>query len=173
MNEKKNVTFELKEPVSPEALVPDSLVEPWMIWGATLILLLFVCLAVLALRRKAAAPPNPQSLRQTAFNEAVAALAKIAAAVPTREAAVRCSLILRKYLATAAAEPALFETHEETISRHEALKGFSPEARMTTQAGFGRLAALKYAPEIPDIPASNVVSESSALLKTLHQGFLA
>jgi len=172
MNEKKNVTFELREPASPEALVPDSLVEPWMLWGAGLILVLFICFTILAFRRKTAAPPNPQSLRQTAFNEAVAALAKIAA-VPTREAAVRCSLILRKYLAAAATDPALFETHEETISRHEALKGFSPEARMTTQAGFSRLAALKYAPEIPDVPAANVVSESSALLKTLHQGFLA
>lgn len=172
MNETKNTGFELREPVYPEGLVPDSPFEPWMIWGAVLLLLLVICMAVIAFRRKALTPPNPASVRQTAFNEAVASLAKVAE-VSTREAAVRSSLILRKYLSAAANEPALFETHEETISRHEALKDFSPETRMTTQAGFSRLAALKYAQEVPDIPAANVVSESSALLKALHQGFVA
>jgi hypothetical protein len=111
-------------------------------------------------------------MRKAAYAQAAAALEEIEA-VPARDAAVRSSLILRKYLSAAAGDPALFETHQETISRHDALKGFSEEARATTGRGFARLAALKYAAEIPDAEASEVVAESRALLETLHHGFRA
>jgi hypothetical protein len=67
----------------------------------------------------------------------------------------------------------LFETHEEFVSRHDALLALTPEARAATETGFTRLAALKYAPEIPDAVPAEVVAESRALLETLHHGFAA
>lgn len=163
-------SFELLEPTSPEALVPDSWVEPWMfvvgfvLLGALLMLVIF--------KKKKAAVVDPRALREAAHTQAVAALGQIEP-VPAREAAVQSSLILRHYLAKAAGDPALFETHEETISRHEALKEFSDEAKAAAGRGFGRLASLKYAPEVPDVPASEVIGESRALLETLHHGFRA
>lgn len=169
MNEKSG-SFELLEPSPPGALVPDSWVEPWMIAAA--VALLVVALAVLILKRKKPAPINPLATRRAAYAEATAALEKIDA-VPARDAAVRASLILRKYISVAAGDPALFETHEETISRHDALKNFSEEARATATHGFARLASLKYAAEIPNAAASEVVAESRALLETLHHGFRA
>lgn len=163
-------SFELFEPTSPEALVPDSWVEPWMfIVGVAL---LVVLLTVVIFKKKKAAVVDPRALREAAHSQAVSALSQMDP-VPAREAAVQSSLILRRYLAKAAGDPALFETHEETISRHEALKEFSDEAKAAAGLGFGRLASLKYAPEVPDVTASEVIDESCALLETLHHGFRA
>lgn len=169
MNEKSG-TFELMEPLSPEALVPDSPVEPWMI--IVPVLLALCVMAILLFKKKKSAPPDPMAVRKAAYDEAAVALGKIGY-VPGRDAAIQSSLILRKYLSTAAGDPALYETHEETIARHEALKDFSEEAREAAGRGFARLAALKYAAVPPDVEAINVTAEARDLLETLHHGFRA
>jgi hypothetical protein len=169
MNE-KTASFELLEPASPESLVPDSWVEPWMLVVAGVFALLILGGILFKLKRKPAA--SVRSQREAAHADALAALEAIDAKA-ARAAAVQSSLILRKYLVEVANDPALFETHEETISRHEAFKGFSDEARITTQAAFTRLATLKYAHQVPDVAPIHVVAESRALLETLHHGFLA
>ena len=170
MNEKPG-TFELLEPAAPESLIPASPVEPWMIVLAVLVVLAGVVLAYFLMRKRAVAP-DPRFLRQAAREEAVAALQSIGP-VPPREAAVLSSLILRKYLSVAAGDPALFETHEEYVSRHEALKDFSEEARGSAGLGFARLASMKYAADSPDLPTPAVIDGSRALLEVLHRGFRA
>ena len=162
--------FELMEPASPEALIPDAWLEPWML---ALALLVAAILAALIIRHKRKPKPaNPQALRDSAHATALAALAQ-SIPVHARDAAVQTSLILRGYLATVAADPALFETHEETISRHEAFNGFSQDANSAAKLGFSHLAALKYSPEIPDAEIASVIADARTLLETLHQGFKA
>lgn len=168
MNE-KSATFQLLEPPSPEALVPSTWLEPWMIAVAAIVAALIV---FLIFKKKKTAAFNTLSLRQAAYSKAAGALTRITTTA-ARDAAVQCSLILRGYLSAAVCEPMLFETHEETLSRHEALKGFSDTARLAAQHGFSRLASLKYAAEIPTADAGEVIAESRALLKTLHHGFQA
>ena len=169
MNESAG-TFELQEPAKPESLVPSSWVEPWMFaFGGTLLL---VCLAVLFFYRKKVTKTDPTAVRRTAFADANKALENIDLTVSPREAAVRASLIVRRYLSVAAGDPALFETHEEYLGRHEALQGFSEEARAAAAAGFGRLAELKYAEEIRATETAAVIADSRKLLETLHHGFL-
>ncbi|MES2920669.1 MAG: hypothetical protein V4819_03945 [Verrucomicrobiota bacterium] len=169
MNEKSG-NFELLEPVSPESLIPDSWVEPWMI--AALVLLAITLLAVVILRKKKTPMVDPIAVRKAAHAEAAAALDRIGV-VPAREAAVQSSLILRRYLSVVAGDPALFETHEEYISRHDALKNFSEEARGSTSIGFARLAAMKYGPETPAMTTDEVIAGSRALLEILHHGIRA
>lgn len=169
MNEKSG-KFELMEPTSPEALVPDSWVEPWMIPVFAIVVL--TLLAFLFFRKKKPAPVDPMAARKAAYAEASTALTAVHS-TQARDAAVQCSLILRKYLSVAVADPALYETHEETLARHEALKEFSDEARHAAETGFTRLASMKYAADQPDIAAADVISESLALLETLHHGFRA
>ena len=169
MNEKSG-NFELLEPASPESLVPDSLVEPWMIVVA--VLLALALLAVVIFKKKKVALLDPLAVRQTAHAAAAAALDKIGA-VPAREAAVQSSLILRRYLSVVAGDPALFETHEEYVSRHEALKAFSEDARSAASLGFARLAAMKYAAETPNMATEQVISGSQTLLEILHHGIRA
>ena len=169
MNETSG-NFELLEPASPEALVPDSWLEPWMILVA--VLLALALLAVVILKKKKVARLDPLAVRQAAHAAAAAALDKIGA-VPAREAAVQSSLILRRYLSVVAGDPALFETHEEYVSRHEALKAFSEDARGSASLGFARLAAMKYAGETPDMATEQVISGSQTLLEILHHGIRA
>ncbi len=162
--------FELLPPPSPDALIPDSPVETWMIVAAVLVVV--ALLALVVFRKKKSPAAIQREARHAAHAEAVAALAAISP-TGTRDAAIQCSLILRKYLVVAANDPALFETHEETLSRHEAFNSFSEESRLAATNGFTRLAALKYAPAVEEVPVADVISESRALLETLHHGFQA
>ena len=90
-----------------------------------------------------------------------------------RDAAVQSSLILRQYLAVAAGDPALFETHEEYLSRHQALQAFSEDARSAAGLGFSRLAAIKYSAATPELSTGQVITGALALLEVLRHGFKA
>lgn len=166
----KAPTYELLEPVSPETLVPQSWLEPWMF--AVLAVVLVVIVAVVWFTRGKPVPPDPKLAREAARTEAAAALDNIGE-VPAREAAVVSSLVLRRYLATVAGDPALFETHEEYVARHESLKNFTEDARGSAAIGFSRLAAVKYSPDRPDMDTPQVVAGSHSLLKILHEGLQA
>lgn len=170
MNEKAADNFELLAPPSPDALVPDSPVEPWMVVAAALIVL--ALLMWLVFRKKKSPLALQREARHAAYGEAVSALDSIKPDGP-RDAAIQCSLILRKYLSIAAGDPALFETNEETLSRGAAFAKFNEDARRAASDGFSRLAALKYAPDVPDTLTNTVVKESRTLLETLHLGFQA
>ncbi len=165
----ETTSFELKEPAPPDELVPSIGLWPWWVAGIALVLLAIILLVVF---RKRAVTVDPAAARNAAFKDALAALAG-ASAASAREAAVQGSLILRRYLATAAADPALFETHEEFVARQDSLNALSPPAREAAAEGFSRFASLKYAPEIPDADPAEVLADSKRLLETLHGGFAA
>lgn len=162
--------LELLEPASPEALLPDSAWGPWL--AAAAIAVLVVLGVMMWLRKRKPVTNGKSALCRAAFGEAVTALAEIPAD-DVRDAAVLASLILRTYLSTVAGDPSLYETHEEFVSRHDALSGFTAEARVATAIGFSRLAALKYAPALPSVVAADVLAEARVLLETLHHGFAA
>ncbi len=167
----KPSNFELLEPASPDALVPDPTVALWMILAV--VLLGFLIAGYFLFRNgKKYAVVAPGRFRDPFHQEAATALEKINA-LQSRDAAVQASLILRKYLSLAAHDPALYETHEEFVSRHDALSVLTDEAREASEAGFARLASLKYASELPDVSPHDVVNESRSLLETLHHGFRA
>ncbi len=170
MNE-STASLELIEPEPPVVLVPDT---GWSLWLAAGLGMALVITAIVVIRmvRKKSSYASPAALREAAFRDALAALNAIRAA-ETRDIAVQASLILRSYLAAAAADPALYETHEEFISRHDALQSLTADARNAAGTGFSRLATLKYAPQIPTESPDTVLGESRSLLETLHHGFAA
>lgn len=158
------------EPASPEALVPAYGLWPWLAAAAVLALVAVVIAVWLAKRKPAAA--NLPSLRRAALADAESALETLSPE-SSRETATLGSLILRKYLSVAAGDPALFETHEEFVSRRDSLHALTPEARAAAEAGFTRLASLKYAPEIPDDDPQRIIADCRVLLEALHRGFAA
>lgn len=158
----------LQESATPEDLIPDHGLWPW--WLAAAIIGVLVISAVLVFRKRKPTAADPAKLRESAFREALSALAETSTG-DARGAAVQSSLVLRKYLSIAAADPSLYETHEEFISRQDALMALTETARAAAEVGFSRLAALKYGPEPPGTPAAEVITESRALLETLHHGF--
>jgi hypothetical protein len=162
--------LQLMEPVSPEALVPAIGLWPWFVGGAALILLaIAITFLVIALRKHTR---DPNAARHAAYQDAIGGLDPDGAADP-RDAAIRSSLVLRRYLSVAAADPALFETHEEFVSRHDALAAMKAEVRETTARGFTRLAAMKYGPDSPAADPREIMREARQLLDTLHRGFAA
>jgi hypothetical protein len=169
----KPQNLELLEAPSPESLLPDSgFSQWWIVAGVALLVLIMVVVIVIARKRRSPAP-STQSLRHAARADAVAELSRIIT-TDARDAAIQCSLILRRYLSIAAGDPALFETHEEFVSRHDALQQLTAETRLVAATGFSRLATMKYAPEIPAEPtAERIISGSRSLLETLHHGFSA
>ena len=163
-------SLELMEPASPESLLPDSSRWHWLV-PAAIVILLGVAVWIW-LRKREPAEEGSDRRREVAFAEAVAGLAAVVAD-DVREAAVLCSLILRKYLSVAADDPALYETHEEFVARRDSLETLTADARAATAAGFARLAALKYAADPPAVAAAQVITEARVLLETLRHGFAA
>jgi hypothetical protein len=163
--------LELLEPPAPDALVPNPLFGLWILLAVILLVIATSAWLIVRSRNKNAVP-DPRQIRNQFHQEALAALEKITAP-HARDAAVQSSLVLRKYLSLAANDPALFETHEEFIARHDALSVLTQEARAASDSGFARLASLKYSAGIPDVGPVEVVDESRALLETLHHGFMA
>lgn len=160
-------TYELLEPESPVGVIPDSGLWIWWVWVS---IVLLVVLAILWARsRRKPVGSGVLARRNAALAESMEALGRVAT-VDVRAAAVQCSLILRNYLSIAAGDPALYETHEEFVIRHDALQALAPEVRAAAAAGFARLAALKYGPEIPLADPLDVIGESRVLLESLHRG---
>lgn len=167
-----STTFQLLEPSDPESLVPASPLEPWM--GVVLALLVGGLILFAKSRKNRQPPPLPSDLRNRAYTDALATLQAISPDLPPRETAVATSLTLRNYLVIAAGDPSLFETHPETLSRHDAFASFSPEARSTALDGLARLAELKYANDsAPATTTAALLTQASSLLETLHHGFTA
>lgn len=157
-------TFQLLESSTIEPMIPKSEI-PWL-WIALISAILAVILAIVIYQRRKRAN-DPKKIREHAFQQSLADLDAITHA-DAQSAAVQSSMILRKYLSIAADDPALYETHEEFIARHDALQKIPQQKRNETSATFARLAALKYAPTTPDAHAEPIIGESRDLLVSLH-----
>lgn len=164
MEENEN-SFELVEPRDAIDLVPGWEPQAWWYFAGAGAVLALVVLVLLLMRRKTS--PDPHREKREAYNEAKAEFGQAAGAEPRAEA-LRVSAILRRYLARSMGEPALFETHEEFVSRHEALKGLPDEIRDEVGAFFAKLAELKYAPALPEGDGTAIHAGGLALLERIH-----
>ncbi len=167
--EEKTPNLQLQEPVSPETLIPATDFTP--LWIA-LVAIAFLALLYFVLRSRRRHADPLRNLRAEAYARAKKQFEGLAAP-DAREAGVSVSLILRRFLADAAGDPSLFQTHEEFIGRQESLRKLKPEAARAASVGFTRLARLKYAPEIPDEAPAGVIADGRDLLETLNGGFEA
>lgn len=168
----QQTTFELREPASPAPLLPSDPLPTWLIVLAVIALVVAAAAVWIAVRHRRRAAAKPGAVRNQAYREALAAFETVTTNLP-RAAAVQVSLILRRYLAVAAGDPSLFETHEEFVSRADSLRDLTDEVRRACQDGFSRLAAIKYAPaeESTATTAAEVAAGAKNLLETLHHGF--
>ena len=166
--EEKNNSFELVETQEALKLVPTWEPQAWWFFAAAglVVLLLFVVLLLLRSRKIAA---DPGRERREAYKEAKSDF-KDYHGTNFREAAAWVSLVLRRYLAKSMSEPALFETHEEFVGRHDGLKDLPEDVRADVGRYFSFLAALKYAPEAGnEITADEITSGGAALLERIHR----
>jgi len=161
-------TFVLRDPIPAEPLLPDPGLPLWA-WGLIGLLAvgLIAGLIALILRRKPKGMVNPESVRLEAFRRAMAEL-QGGEGETIQVAATKVSIALRRYLAVVSGDPALFETHEEFVARHESLASYPEDIRRSTAEGFSHLARLKYGPEASGDPVA-LYSAARQLLERLHQ----
>lgn len=145
-------------------LIPQSY-GSWWLW---LLLLLFICVVVIAIRWHQNRQMRHYNPRQMAFEEAMKALDE--AKMETRVIAMATSLsfILRHYLSVAFADTSLFETHEEFLSRHQALQHLPESLRRALTDFFHTLCRYKYAPITGSIDLSLLVPQATSLLQQIH-----
>jgi hypothetical protein len=150
-------------------LVPSWEVEWW--WYAVgvavlILLILLILLVVMLMGRKVAVDVGKQ--KRDAYKRALGRLAEMRDDMG-KGVAVGVSVELRRYLAESLGEPALFETQEEFVSRHDALAGFSEELKGDVGRYFGELAAVKYGPvESGGEVAGDMVARGISLLERMY-----
>ena len=164
--EKKGKSLELAESRDAIDLVPTWDPQLWWVLAAVAVIAAFVLLVVLLLRRKPVVDTSKE--KREAYLEAKAALSGDEVTEPG-ESAIRVSMILRRYLARSMNEPALFETHEEFIARHDGLKDLPDALKSEVGVFFSKLAADKYAPDDHvSMEANTTHAEGAALLERIH-----
>ena len=166
MAKESDDTLVLRDLVPADPLLPDPGLPPWA-WVLIGLAIAAVVGFAFYLRRTKLAGVDPRHIREEAYAQAQHDLE----AVPEggmQVAATKVSLVLRRYLAIVCGDPALFETHEEFISRHAALASYPEELRNVTAEGFSHLARLKYGREANGDPVA-LFGAARQLLDRLHQ----
>ncbi len=161
-------TFELVESQDAMKLVPTWQLEWWWILMGVGALLVIVGLFFILLRKTRKS--DPEQIKREAYREADNALFQMAQ-LPARDMAIEISLILRRYLAKCMNEPVLYETHEEFIGRHDAIKDFDVNLRVSISGYFSELASIKYGPD--DMPITEGVESLKGRAKELLERMVA
>ena len=135
--------LELAESWDAMDLVPNWELEWWWIAIAGFALIFFILLAYFIFRKTKAF--DPTKAKREAYQEALTELEKIDDSLG-KDNVILVSLVIRKYLAKSMNEPALYETHEEFIGRHDAIHDLDEELKFKITNYFSELAAMKYGP---------------------------
>lgn len=165
MEEEVN-SFELVESRDAIELVPQQEIPIW--WIAIGLGVVLAIAYVFFLRRNTAKPVDPKERARLAYDKAREALGDLGT-LGVRDTAILVSAVIRRYLAEVLDEPALFETHEEFISRHDGLKDLPGELRLAAGEFFSQLAEVKYTAEVPAACDSVKIAEGGMkLLERMH-----
>lgn len=164
--------FQLLDDPHDLRLVTDWQVQLWWFLVAAGLALLLTAGVLFFVRRKKK-KESGISDREEAFVEAEESFGRIGGERGLRDVATEVSLILRRYLARSLGEPALFETQEETVSRHDGLANFPDELRGRVREYFAVLARNKYAVRAREggdaEGAEALVAEGKDLLEEMHR----
>lgn len=143
---------------------------PWWAWtmialGSLIVILLII---LLASRQKPAVASNNKVDRNKAYMEAQKEI-QDASKLQPREAATNISSALRRYMTTIFGDPTLYETHEEYLSRHEALSCIPESSRLKVSELFSELASFKYKRPTESDDSGFAIDKPLSLLKEIHQ----
>ncbi len=159
-------TLELVESQEAMDLVPTWELEWWWIALPAAFLILLILLGYLLLKKSKVY--DPKRAKREAFQQALSELTELNVSLG-KENVILVSLVMRKYLAKSMHEPALYETHEEFIGRHDAIKDLDAELKSDISNYFSELALIKYGPvenQVYDV--DDLKHRSVKLLERIH-----
>ena len=170
--EPSNEDLRFAEPPAVDGLMPNPL--GWEAWTLIGVGVVFLALLIWWIIERSRRKPERDkvNLLKKAHDEAIAALA-VCPAEERTPAATECSLLLRRYLVALTGDPALFETHEEWVSRHDAIENLDADLQQQTRSLFSQLAEWKYAPADHGDEPSVVIEHSRNLLEALNREVVA
>ena len=158
---------QLESALPVEALQGEG-INPWLLWslvGIGVIILAAIGFFIYQrLRKKPRYVLSPELI-------ALQNLQELEEASPDlRTTSLELSMILRRYLAGTAQDPALYETHEEFSRRFNSLSGISAEYRLSTKKLLEKLAAYKYAGVQENAPqvVQALIGETKQTILNLH-----
>ncbi len=157
--------LDLRDIPEVEKFIPHPAL-PWWAWVA--IALVVVALILLIIRMARSKTATAESIRAKAYDEAMSALAKARSIQNPVTLATTVSLTIRHYLALCFHDSSLFETHEEFLSRHDALAHLPEPTRQQISTHFQHLARLKYAPVEENRDLSGLIPQAIELIDHLH-----
>lgn len=166
MEEPQN-SFKLIENRDAMDLVPTWGFELWWFFALGAAICIAALIVLFLCKRK---PKGHSALdKERAYREALKELSGLNLD-DLREMAMRVSLIVRTYLARHLEEPALYETHEEFVSRHDALAKLPDDTKLETRRVFAQLAEIKYGPtgDVTMEP-DTLKREAIELLERIHK----
>jgi hypothetical protein len=138
---------------------------PWWVW---LSIAAGIVLLILLIRFLCKQKTSATAQRLLAYQDAMKSL-EIAKSLGDPVAlSTALSLTLRRYLAVAFADPALFETHEELLARHAAFSALPDQMRHALAEFFSTLCRYKYAPCEEVVDLSLLVPQATSLLQQIH-----
>lgn len=139
---------------------------PWWIWTLVVLAGLLVVGLLWFIIRKS----NSAKQRATLLDKARKSLEKLRKQsddLPPHGVAVHISLILRRYLAEAFNDPAIFETNEEFTLRESALAQLHPDSREPVSQYLTELSQIKYSPSgSADIP--QLINQAEAVIANIE-----
>lgn len=136
---------DIRDITDPGSFIPEAS-TPWWVWLAVAlgVILLAVIVYLFYKFRKTDDTPKTPSIQEA--RDEINALRAEAENMEPHEAATELSLIIRRYLAGAFSDPALFETNEEFTLRQQALTKLHPESRQLVTQHLSELSQMKYSP---------------------------
>ena len=140
---------------------------PWWVWVIVGITALSVAIVTTIIIKKI----QQSKLQTTQLDEVRAQLDKLrneSENLPPHLIATRISLIIRRYLAIAFNDPALFETNEEFTLRKSALTQLSPESRTLISQHLTDLSQLKYAPHHSPDNNQQLIDKAESILANIE-----
>ena len=157
--------LDLRDIPEVEKFIPHPAL-PW--WAWLMIALFSVALVLFFVRLARRKVATAESIRAKAYHEAMTELEKAKSIQNPVTLATTVSLTIRHYLALVFSDSSIFETHEEFLSRHDALARLPEPSRQQISTHFQQLARLKYAPVEESRDLSGLIPQAIALIDHLH-----
>jgi hypothetical protein len=162
--EEKATSLELRDIPDITPLLP----RDWWPWWAWLGCIVAIIIVLWLFRTMSSRNADAAKKHQKAYEDALREIDIAKSLQNPLSLSTELSLILRRYLSIAMDDPALFETHEEMIARHDAFASLHDSLKQELAEHFSTLCRYKYAPSPEQVDLSLLAPQATSLLRQLY-----
>ncbi|MDC0087933.1 DUF4381 domain-containing protein [Akkermansiaceae bacterium] len=161
---------DIRDITDPGSFIPEP-VTPWWMWLIVALGLILLIGAIYWIYKARTSKAFQQKPSIDKARDEIQKLRDNADDMEPHTAATELSLIVRRYLAGAFSDPALFETNEEFTLRQSALPSLHTESRELVTQHLSKLSQLKYSPVTESNISENItehIDQANELLSHIE-----